>query len=92
MTDKQTLFACVAIAIVVVVFFLRNKIFNLRVSKGGVEIDNKPQEQRPANVVKGGKSLEGGANLTDNTGRGNEVENTTVKNDLNLTTNLPPKQ
>ena len=93
MTDNHLLIVNVVslVALVVIVFLLKDKIFKIKVSKKALAIDSQPPPQRPGVVVDGAVSRQGTVKVENNVGDGVKAGGLDGAQDVSVTNNSPPK-
>ena len=92
MTNDQILIAGSLIALVVVVFLLKDKIFAIKASKKkGFSINSAQPQQQAGVVVKGIVSRKSAVVIENNAGDGVKAEGVDAVNDVTVSNNPPPK-
>jgi membrane protein implicated in regulation of membrane protease activity len=91
MTTEQSLIAAGLIALVVIVFLLRHKIFKIRLRSDGVEVDNEQPIQRTGVVVGKAVARGGSIKIENYKGDGVEASDLDAAKDVNVTNNPSPK-
>ena len=91
MTNDQILIAGGLIALVTIVFLLKDKIFSIVASKKGVTIDSAQPHQRPGVAVKDVVSQKRAVKIENNVGDGVDAEGIKAADEVTVTNNPPPK-
>lgn len=91
MTNDQILIAGGLIALVIIVFLLKDKIFSIIANKKGVTIDSQQPQQRPGVEVKDVVSRKRAVMIENNAGDGVKAQGINAAEDVTVTNNPPPK-
>ena len=92
MTNEQFIIAGVIVGVVVIVFLLKDKIFNIKGSKKGFEIDTQQPVQRPGVEVRDAVARKGSVQIENNAGDGVKAEGLDAGKNVTITNNPRPKQ